>query len=401
MSFTPRATADVVIVGGGVIGLAIARALRQRGVRDVMLIERGQIGLEASWAAGGILGPQVEADRVDDFFQLACASRDMYPAFANALRAESGVDVELDMTGTLYLAFTQEEESVLRHRYDWQTTGGLGVELLSADEARALEPCISAKVRGALRFPNDIQVENRKLVEALAIASEKLGVRLVSDCEVRTVRVEQGKVRALETSRGVVSAPIFVLAAGAWTSLISSPDASLPAIEMEPVRGQMLCFKSDPPIARHVIYSSRGYLVPRRDGRVLAGSTAERVGFERSVTGEGMNAIKSMALEIAPVIGSLPLVSSWAGFRPCAADGLPVLGPCEGIKGLFYATGHYRNGILLAPITGELIAKAIINDESSSLLRPFSPDRVACQKPDREGGHVALADARASDTTGF
>jgi glycine oxidase len=163
----------------------------------------------------------------------------------------------------------------------------------------------------------------------------------------------------------------------------------------------MLCFAARPPIARHVLYSSRGYLVPRRDGRVLAGSTAERAGFDKTVTGEGMNAIKTMALEIAPSVAGLPLVSSWAGFRPRAADGLPVLGRWDGIDGLFYATGHYRNGILLAPVTGELIAKAIINGESSSLLRPFSPDRFARQKPEREGGHVALADARASDTTGF
>jgi glycine oxidase len=401
MSFTPRETADVVIVGGGVIGLAIARALCQGGVRNVTLIERGQLGAEASWAAGGILGPQVEADRADDFFRLACASRDLYPAFATALNEESGTDVELDATGTLYLAFTAEEESEIRHRYHWQTKAGVAVELLSAAEASALEPCISSRVRCALRFPNDIQVENRKLLEALAMANAKLGVSLVTDCEVRAVRVEQRKVCAVETLRGVVSTPVVVLAAGAWTSLINSPDASLPAIEMEPIRGQMLCFAARPPIARHVIYGARGYLVPRRDGRVLAGSTAERVGFERNVTGEGMSAIKTMAQEIAPPVADLPLVSAWAGFRPRSVDGLPVLGPWEGIEGLFYATGHYRNGILLAPVTGELIANAIVNGESTSLLKSFSPNRVACKKPDREGGHVALADARASDTAGF
>jgi glycine oxidase len=377
MSFEPNRTADVLIVGGGVIGLTIARALAKRGVRDVTLIERGQMHAEASWAAGGILGPQVEADRVDDFFRLARASRDMYPEFARALNEESGTDVELDTTGTVYLAFTQEQESELRHRYNWQTKAGFAIEWLSDGEARALEPCISSAVRCALRFPNDIQVENRRLVTALAIANERLGVRMISGCEVSELCVAQGRVCGVETSLGRVSAPIVVLAAGAWTSLIKS---SLPKIQIEPVRGQMLCFKADPPIARHVIYSSRGYLVPRRDGRVLAGSTSEHVGFERSVTDEGMIKIKSMAIEIVPSIRSLPLASSWAGFRPRAADGPPVLGPCEGIEGLFYATGHYRNGILLAPITGELIAETIISGESASLLKPFSPNRVACQK---------------------
>src|ERR1700704_4846199 len=244
MSFNPNKTADVVIVGGGVIGMTIARALRQRGVADVVLIERGQLGTEASWAAGGILGPQVEADRVDDFFHLACASRDLYPAFANALREESGTDVELDTTGTLYLAFTEEDETDLRRRLEWQTQAGLSAELLNAHETRALEPGISAKVRCALRFPNDVQIENRKLLEALALTNERLGVRVATDCEVRTVRVERGNACAVETSLGVVSTPRVVLAAGAWTSLINSPDASLPAIEMEPIRGQMLCFKA-------------------------------------------------------------------------------------------------------------------------------------------------------------
>lgn len=374
-TFGPNETADVVIVGGGVIGLTIARALRQRGMRDVTLIERGQLGAEASWAAGGILAPQVEADRADDFFRLACASRDLYPEFANALREETSVDVELDTTGTLYLGFTQEDENELRRRLEWQTRAGLSVELLGADEARALEPSISPKVRCALRFPNDVQVENRKLVEALAMANEKLGVRLVTDCEVRAIRIEHGSVCAVETSCGVVNAPIVALAAGAWTSSINSPGGSLPPIEIEPVRGQMLCFEARPQIARHVIYSSRGYLVPRRDGRVLAGSTTEQVGFAKSVTDEGINKIKSMATEIAPALEHLSLVDSWAGFRPRTADDLPVLGPCEGIEGLFYATGHYRNGILLAPNTGELIAKTIVESATPPMLAAFSPNR--------------------------
>src|SRR5260370_10031267 len=137
----------------------------------------------------------------------------------------------------------------------------------------------------------------------------------------------------------------------------------------------MLCFAARPPAARHVLYSSRGYLVPRRDGRLLAGSTAERVGLERGVTHEGMNAIKSMAKEIAPTVAGLPLVGSLAGFRPRAADGLPVLGPCEGVQALFYATGHYRNGILLAPVTGELMAKAIVEGCTPQSLYAFSPAR--------------------------
>lgn len=363
---------DVIIVGGGVIGLAIARALLLRRAGKVTLIERGQPGSEASWAAGGILAPQVEADHADDFFRLAAASRDLYPAFAGSLKKETGVDVELDETGTLYLGFSEKDEAELRLRYEWQSSEGLSVEWLTADEARALEPCISSHVRCALRFPNDLQVENRRLVEALLIANDKLGMRLVTNTNVSELRIEAGKVLGVETSAGFAAAPVVVLAAGAWTSRIKSNGA---LIRIEPVRGQMLCFDSRPQMVRHVIFSSRGYLVPRRDGRLLAGSTTEQVGFDRRVTGDGVNAIRSLAIEISPATEQLPLIDSWAGFRPRAEDDLPVLGPDGESEGLFYATGHYRNGILLAPITGELIAAAIVDHATPPGLAAFSPQR--------------------------
>ena len=366
-------TANVVIIGGGVIGLTIARALRQRGVREVMLIERGRPGAEASWAAGGILAPQVEADHADDFFRLTCASRDLYPAFAAALKEETGIDVELDTSGTLCVGFTPQDGEELRRRYEWQTDEGLQVELLSGDEARCLEPCISANVASALRLPNDWQVENRQLVKALVSANKNRGVQLVTDCAVSALRIEGEKVLGVETSSGFVAAPIVVVAAGAWSSLINSP--GLPLIEIEPVRGQMLCFSAGSNIARHVIFSARGYVVPRRDGRVLAGSTAEHVGFDKRVTDDGIKTIEAMAREIAPVIARLPLIDSWAGFRPRATDDLPLLGPREEVEGLFYATGHYRNGILLAPITGEVIADAIVQGVTPADLSAFSPNR--------------------------
>ncbi|MGI9068052.1 MAG: FAD-dependent oxidoreductase [Pyrinomonadaceae bacterium] len=173
------------------------------------------------------------------------------------------------------------------------------------------------------------------------------------------------------------------MAGGAWTSLLgltalsgkATSDRVLPNLFVEPVRGQMLCFEANPQIARHVIYSPRGYIVPRRDGRLLAGSTTEQAGFDRRVTAEGVSCILSAALEISPQIGALPMTASWAGLRPRAADGLPVLGPYAEIEGLLYATGHYRNGILLAPITGELISGAIIDKVASRSLSIFSPDR--------------------------
>jgi len=373
-SAQPTSTPDVLIIGGGVIGLAIAHALARRGVQNLTVIEKNDFGREASWAAGGILAPQVETDKDDDFFRIACAGRDLYRDFAENLQGETGIDVQLDTTGTLHVAFTEDEEVELRARFAWQQKQGLAVEWLDRVAARRLEPHLSEKVRCALRFPNDFQIENRRLIEALLSANERLGVRLFRDCEATTLNIENQRVVGVKTSQEDISAHSIVLAAGAWSSSLNCA-VTLPQLEVEPVRGQMLCFNPPAPLVRHVIYSSRGYLVPRRDGRLLAGSTTESAGFDKRVTNDGVNAIKSMAVEIAPALESLMMVDSWAGFRPRAKDGLPVLGRTRHVAGLFYATGHYRNGILLAPITGQLIAEAILSGATPPLLWPFSPDR--------------------------
>jgi glycine oxidase len=368
-------TAEVAIIGGGVIGLAIARALALRGVRDVLLIERNSLGAESSSAAAGMLAPQAEANRAHEFFYLTCESRDLYPGFAAALLEETGIDIELETTGTLYLAFTQHDAEELEKRYEWQKQAGLAVESLSGEAARKLEPSICEDVRACLRFPLDTQVENRRLISALASANERLGVCMETGTAVVSLKIVRGRVAGIETSRGFVAAESVVIAGGAWSSLLGASDIALPNLRIKPVRGQMLCFEAKPQIARHVIYSPRGYVVPRRDGRLLAGSTTEHAGFEKHVTAAGVQSILSAALEISPRIASLPMTDSWAGLRPRAADTLPVLGPCAEIEGVFYATGHYRNGILLAPITGELIARAIVDKVFPATLKIFSPDR--------------------------
>ncbi|MGH9968259.1 MAG: glycine oxidase ThiO [Pyrinomonadaceae bacterium] len=370
-----REKADVVVVGGGVIGLAIARSLALRGINNIMLIERANLGAEASSAAAGMLAPQAEADAADVFFNLRSRSRDMYPAFAQALQEETGVDVELDTTGTLYLAFSEEDQKEIEHRYDWQTRAGLPVEQLTAEDARKLEPCIAPDIRAALRFPLDVQVENRRLVSALAAANEKLGISLITGRAVESLCIDRGRIEGVETSRGTVSTHNVVVAGGAWTTFIGASSTTLAKVHISPVRGQMISLESGERIARHVIYSPRGYIVPRRDCRLLAGSTTEEVGFDKSVTASGIHLILSHALEISPRISNLPLIDCWAGLRPRAEDSLPVLGPCAEIQGLVYATGHYRNGILLAPVTAELIAGAIADNVVSPLLGSFGPDR--------------------------
>lgn len=366
-------SADVVVIGGGVIGLTIARALALRGAGDVCLIERASLGREASFAAAGMLAPQAEANAQDDFFKLACRSRDLYANFAASLRDETGVDIELDTTGTLYLALTYHDLVEIEKRFEWQTAASLPIEKLTPAQARELEPCINESVLGALRFPLDVQVENRRLLSALTNCVSRLGVTIVTETSVESVRVERDRVSGLQTSRGFIACGKAVVAAGTWSGFIQlSPKT---ALKIEPVRGQMISFDARPQLTRHVIYTPRGYVVPRQDGRLLAGSTSEHAGFAKQVTAGGISTILANAQEISPAVSNLPIVDTWAGLRPRAPDNLPVLGPCDEIGGLFYATGHYRNGILLAPVTGELIAEAVIDGVVSPLLGPFSPGR--------------------------
>ena len=391
--------ADVAVVGGGVAGLAPARALARRGL-SVVLLESEAFGAGASGAAAGMLAPQAEADRADPLFELLCASREMYPGFAEALREESGVDVELDRTGTLYLAFDEEDEGEVGRRFAWQARAGLAVERLTAAEARALEPRVSPHVRAALRFPRDWQVENRRLVGALAASAESGGARLLKGTRALGVRVDAGgRAVGVETSGGTVGAGAVVLAAGAWCSQFRRLAADAEGggsgsgrreaagggpgddLRVEPVRGQVLCFRghdSHAPFVRHVVYSPRGYLVPRRDGRLLAGSTTERAGFDCRVTEEGAAAVRAHAREIAPEVSALEQTDAWAGLRPRAPDGLPVIGESPEVRGLYYAAGYYRNGILLAPAAAEVVADLVTAGATKLLpgvVSHFSPAR--------------------------
>lgn len=370
-------SAEVVVIGGGVIGLTIARALALRGAVDVCLIERSSLGREASFAAAGMLAPQAEANSRDDFFTLASHSRDMYANFAASLREETGTDIELDTTGTLYLALTPHDLVEIEKRYEWQAAAGLMVDILTAAQARELEPCINTTVLGALRFPLDVQVENRRLLSALTNSVVKLGVAILTETSVESVKSEKDRITGVQTSRGSISCRKVVVAAGTWSSSIAIAPKTVgkPAVTIEPIRGQMISLDARPRLSRHVIYSPRGYIVPRQDGRLLAGSTSEHAGFAKQVTAGGINAILDHAQEISPAVANLPIVDTWSGLRPRAPDSLPVLGPCDEIDGLFYATGHYRNGILLAPVTGELIAEVVVDGILSPLLGPFSPSR--------------------------
>jgi glycine oxidase len=374
----PIEKADAVVIGAGVIGCAVAWRLGQAGIR-VTVIERGRVGAEASHAAGGMLAPLAEAERRDDFFDLAVAGLAIYADFARELKASSGIDVEYRDEGTLYLALTEDDEEELDRRWRWQRETGLNVKRLGAECALKLEPMLNQSLRFALKFPGDHQVDNRRLANALQTAARNAGARFLTHTEARELLTEsvagRRRIVGVATSRGEIQANTAVIAAGSWSSLLRCDDAW--RFEVEPVRGQMVAVEMPVPAARHVIYSRRGYLVPRLSGYLIAGSTTERAGYDRRVTAGGVASIIKNAIEIAPCVADQAVIETWAGLRPRAPDDLPILGADPRVGGLVYATGHYRNGILLTPITAQAISELIIKGESGVNLAPFSVGRFA------------------------
>ena len=340
----------IAIVGGGAIGLACAWRLAQSGAR-VGVFERGELGGEASFAAGGMLAPGPEftihnkrAPRQmrDAMLQISIESRDLYPDFAAELLEQTGVDVELCQIGS--------------PTRDWRESGILMVpeDVMSGPES------VLYNGREAFWFRRDGQVEPRHLTRALRLACEKCGVEIYQNTPVRRIEIKNARVVAVETDDARHQIEHIVLCAGAWSGQLGLPDAATPPVR--PVAGQMLQLRGGRALP-HIVYGAHCYLIPRRDGRLLVGATIEEIGFEKRVTPENTAQLLSAARELTPIVREMPLETSWAGLRPVSPDGLPILGRGP-IENLIYATGHGRNGILLAPRTAELIAGAVLRGEA-------------------------------------
>ncbi len=361
----------VVVVGGGIIGCACAWELAKAGCA-VTLLERATPGAEASGAAAGLLAPLGEAS-AGAFRDLAVASWRLYPSVVRELRERTGVDVEYVSRGTIYPLFTARDVREAEERTRWALGPEFGVEAWDRAELRAREPGISPRVSGAMFVRADHWVNNQRLVVAYAQAAVAAGVTLVTGCAVSRVVVEHGRVSGVVAEGERLGADTVLLAAGAWTpSLAASFGARLP---MEPRRGQMVALTHLPPVVRHAIHGERVYLVPRPSGELLVGATVERVGFQRAVTVQGITGLLEAAVELVPALAGLPIARTWFGFRPWAPDSLPILGPWPGVEGLWVATAHFRNGILLAPITARALTEWIVTGRPQPMLKDFLPDR--------------------------
>jgi glycine oxidase len=360
-----RDGADVVIVGGGVIGCALARELALRGAA-VTVIEKAEPGAEASGAAAGLLAPQAEGLARGPFFDLALESRRLYPEWTASLAQESGMEVGYRKTGILRCALAGSAAE--RDAFAWQRRAGLAVEEKDAGEIAALTGgSVSEEIREAVFFPDEGVVDNRRLTRALWVAAERRGVEFLLGRTVRRFLVRGGRCAGVETDEGPVAAEQTVNAAGAWAGF--DPDFPVP---VEPVHGQIVEVESAVPSLATVVESTDVYVVPR-GGSWLLGSTAERIGFEKRVTAGTVARLIAAAARLLPALEDAAFLRAWSGLRPGTPDGRPVLGRGP-LPGLYLATGHFRNGILLAPVTALAMADCLAGSGARD-LSPFALGR--------------------------
>jgi len=369
---------DVVVIGAGVIGLGIAWRLAARGV-PVAVFDKGAAGAGASHAAAGMLAACCEAEPGEDaLITLGRESQARWPAFAAELERVSGMEVGLRSEGTLVVALTADDQARLNHQLVFQQKLGLPLQWISAAETRRREPHLAGKLAGAVFSPEDTQVDNRKLAAALRIAAEAAGASIREHQAVSAISSHAGRVDGVVLADGTkVASDMVVLAAGAWSRGIAglAPELRPP---VRPIKGQMLALRMDPasPLINHVVWAPGLYLVPRRDGRLIVGATVEEKAFDTTLTAGGVLALLDAAWRAVPSIEELPIEEMWVGHRPGSRDDAPILGPGP-VAGLVYATGHHRNGILLAPVTADAIARLVLDGTVEPAIRPFGVERFA------------------------
>jgi glycine oxidase len=369
---------DVLVIGGGVIGCAVALALTAKGWKTTV-IERSAPsplggGPTASSAAAGILGAQLEGLHGDGPLSRLCLqSRERYAAWALAISDRSGRDVELRPAGVTCVALDEAAALRLRAATAWQERAGYRVDHLDAASLHAVEPAVALDAVGGVRFPDDPRIDPPALMGALRLTAERSGVTFRSGATAARVVVHGGRATGAVLEDGAtIDAAAVVIAAGSWSALIG--ETSLAADVVLPARGQMIELRVDATAVRGVVEGPSCYLSPRDDGRVLLGSTIELVGFREGATAGAVRDLLSAAIRLVPTLHDATVSRTWAGFRPKTRDDHPLIGTV-GVEGLVVATGHFRNGVLLAPITGEIVAALLGGGDLPVDITPFAPRR--------------------------
>jgi len=364
---TPLRTPDVLVIGGGVIGCAIARALAP--ARRVLVVDRGAIGAEASSAAAGVLGVASGDDEATRL-ELRRASRSEFDALAPALRDETGIDVGFTVCGVLALAGDDDEAAALEAKAARRRAQGFAAEVLDTVALHALEPAAHPRTVRAVRFADDGVVVATRLVAALAESARRRGAVVVPGLPALAVERAGERVTRVRLGEDWIAPGLVVLATGAWAA---SGIVGLDAVGVVPVRGQMLALRAGAATPRHVLTRGSAFAVPRPDGEVWIGATFEEAGFAKAVTPDGLAALASHVDALAPSLRSWPVVRSWSGLRPSVPSGGPAIGPAPGLANVLLALGHHRNGILLAPVTARTIAAYADDGELPAVAAPFRP----------------------------
>jgi glycine oxidase len=369
-------SSGTLIIGGGIVGLGIGWKLAQRG-EAVTVLERGQAGREASWAAAGLLAPATEVHYQEDRnLALGLEAMRLYPAFVAELEAFTGIGLDYRTEGALAVAGTADEAADLKALFDYQRARGLPVTWLTGEEVREREPALSPYLTAGVFCPMDHHIDNRRLMEALQAAFLKSGGTLLEHTEVTHIRCDGGRYRGVLAGEREFQSRRLLIAAGPWSGLLPGlPEAVRPPVR--PVKGQLFSVRAPhQDFLRHFIRAPHLYVAPKSDGRIVLGATVEEMGFNRDLTAGAFYTLLKAAWETLPGIYELPITETWCGFRPGSRDNAPILGPTA-IPELYLATGHYRNGILFAPVTAQYMSELILEGRTPAPLAPFSPARFA------------------------
>jgi glycine oxidase len=377
-----RELLDAVVVGGGVIGLACAWRAARRGAR-VRVLERDEVGAGASRVAAGMLAPVGEASWGEEgHMRLALASARSWPSFAAELAADSELEVGYQDSGALYVALDRDDADELQRRFELMESLDLGAEWLRPRMCRELEPGLSPACAAGIHAPRDGAVDPSTLLPSLRAATERAGGEIVAEAEVADALIEDGRLVGVITPDGRDHrAHHVVLATGAWSGAATwlPPEARPP---VRPVKGQILTLRGalEQPLCSRIVATERVYVVPRPDGRVVVGATVEERGFDVQVTAGGVHELLREAYRVLPDVAELELVETRAGLRPGTPDNAPLIGP-GAIDGLVLATGHYRNGILMAPVTADAIAAQLVSEPPPNDVRVAHPGRFGKGAP--------------------
>jgi len=366
---------DVAVIGGGIIGSAIAYNLVRSGAK-VTVLERERVAAGASGVGAGIMSVIPEHNPTSPLFKLATASAALLKDTCAALKEETGMDPEYVPVGLLRVALTEDEERELKQLQLWAQLQRMEADWINHDDLMQTEPALSEDIRGAMYTTGEHQIRAVRLTQTFARAAANRGASYRLGAQVTAITCQGERATGVQLSDGTnVSADHVVIAAGAWSARLGT-DLGL-NIPVRPVRGQLVHLHSVPRVVRLTVMHGLGYVTPKVDGTVVLGATEEEAGFDVRSTAEGVNSVLTNGTRLVPVLGQAEVAEIKVGLRPGTPDNLPILGPAPGWEGLTIATGHFRNGVVLSPITGKLIAESILDGAPSPALAPFSPERFA------------------------